>query len=77
MMVRYNQDMSGKKLSKKEIEILETQIKSDQAKPVRENERRVRIGMSFKDAVRKMSKTPPINNKDLGKWVKEQREEKE
>ena len=51
------------------------QIKADQERPVRENERRVRIGLSFKDAIKKMSKTPPISNKDLGKWVKKQRED--
>jgi hypothetical protein len=67
--------MSDNKLSRKEIRTLETQIKIDQAKPVRENERRVRIGGSLKDAISKMSKTPPINNKDLKEWAKEQRED--
>lgn len=67
--------MTDKKLSKKEIEALQAQINTDQEKPVRENERRVRIGLNFQDAIKKMSKTPPISNKDLGKWVKNQRED--
>ncbi len=67
--------MTDKKPTKKEIETLEAQIKADQEKPVRENERRVRIGANFKDAIKKISQTPPISNKDLGKWVKKQRED--
>jgi uncharacterized protein YeeX (DUF496 family) len=69
--------MTDSKSTKKEIEALEAQIKADQEKPVRENERRVRIGANFKDAVKKMVKTPPISNKDLGKWVKKQRNDTE
>lgn len=65
----------AKKPTKKEIEALEAQIKADQEKPVRENERRVRVGTNFKDAVKGMSKAPPMTNKDIAKWVKEQREE--
>lgn len=65
----------AKKPTKKEIEALEAQVKADQAKPVRENERRVRVGTNFKDAVKEMSKAPPMTNKDVAKWVKEQREE--
>ena len=61
------------KPSKKEIKALEAQIKADQAKPVRENERRVRVGGSLKDTIKKMSHTPPISNKDLAKWIKKQR----
>jgi hypothetical protein len=61
------------KPSKKEIRALEAQIKSDQTKPVRENERRVRVGNSLKEAITKMSHTPPISNEDLAKWVKKQR----
>lgn len=67
--------MPDKKLSKKEIDELEAQIKRDQEKPVRENERRVRVGTNFKDAVKEMSKAPPMTNKDVAKWVKDQREE--
>lgn len=67
--------MPDKKLSKKEIDELEAQIKRDQEKPVRENERRVRVGTGFKDAVKEMSKAPPMTNKDVAKWVKEQRDE--
>lgn len=69
--------MKSHKPTDKETEALEAQIKSDQAKPVRENERRVRIGDSFEDAVKKMSKAPPISNKELKEWVKKQRENTE
>lgn len=65
----------AKKPTKEEIEALEAQIKVDQEKPVRENERRVRVGTNFKDAVKEMSKAPPMTNKDVAKWVKEQRKE--
>jgi|GEM_PF-2291649 len=67
--------MPSKKPSKRQLEELEAQIKRDQEKPVRENERRVRVGTNFKDAVKEMSKAPPMTNKDVAKWVKEQREE--
>jgi hypothetical protein len=67
--------MTNKKLTKKEIEGLDAQIKADQEKPVRENERRVRIGANFKDAVKKMAKTPPISNKDLVTWTKKQKKD--
>lgn len=69
--------MTDPKLTKKEIKALEAQIKRDQEKPVRENERRVRIGGSFKDAIKKMAKTPPISNKDIVKWSKKQKEDVE
>ena len=52
-------------MTKKDIETLEAQIKSDQEKPVRENECRVRIGENIKGAVKKMAETPLISNKDL------------
>ena len=45
--------MKNSKLTKKEIKDLEAQVKAYQEKPVRENERRVRIGGSFEDAVKK------------------------
>lgn len=67
--------MPSKKPSKRQLEELEAQIKRDQEKPVRENERRVRVGTNFKDAVKEMSKAPPMTNKDVAKWAKEQREE--
>ncbi len=67
--------MNDEKPTKKEIGELEAQIKSDQKKPVRENERRVRIDGNFKDAVKRMAKTPAIKNKDLVKWAKKQRED--
>lgn len=67
--------MTSNKLTKKEIEALEVQIKADQEKPVRENERRVRIGANFKDAVKKMAKTPSISNKDLVEWTRKQKKD--
>ena len=67
--------MTNSKPTKKEIEALEAQVKADQEKPVRENERRVRIGNDFKDAVRKMAKTPPISNKDLVEWTRKQKKD--
>lgn len=66
---------TDKKPTKEEIEELEAQIKRDQEKPVRENERRVRVGTNFKDAVKEMSKAPPLTNKGIANWAKEQREE--
>ena len=69
----YNETMSVEKPSKKQIEALEKQIKRDQAKPVRENERRVRFKMDFKDAVKKMAITPPISNKEILEQSKKQR----
>ena len=65
--------MPNEKLSKKQIETLTQQIKHDQAKPVRENERRVRFKMNFKDAVKKMAITPPISNKEILERSKKQR----
>lgn len=67
--------MTDPKLTKKEIEALEAQIKNDQEKPVRENERRVRIGEGFKSAVKKMAKTPPISNQDLVEWTRKQKKD--
>lgn len=66
--------MTNKKPTNVEIKALEAQINSDQQKPVRDNERRVRIGENLENAVKKMSKTPPISNKDLAKWSKQQRD---
>jgi hypothetical protein len=54
---------------------LEAQIKRDQEKPVHENERRVRVGVNFKDAVKEMSQAAPIRNKEVTEWTKKQREE--
>ena len=64
--------MSDEQPSKKQIEALEKQIKHDQAKPVRENERRVRFKMNFKDAVKKMASTSPISNKEILERSKKQ-----
>ena len=66
---------TGKKPTKAEIKELEAQIKADQEKPVRENERRVRVGGNFKDAVKEMSKAPPMTNEEVSRWVKDQRKE--
>lgn len=67
--------MPSKKPSKHELEELEAQIKRDQEKPVRENERRVRVATNFKDAIKEMSNALPMTNKDVANWAKEQREE--
>ena len=66
---------TDKKPTEAEINELEAQIKADQEKPVRENERRVRIGTKFKDAVKEMSKALPMTNEEVSKWVKDQRKE--
>ena len=63
------------KPTEEEIKELEAQIKADQKKPVRENERRVRVGAKFKDAVKEMAQAPPMTNEEVAKWVKDQREE--
>ncbi|MFZ1488193.1 MAG: hypothetical protein WAS74_04215, partial [Candidatus Saccharimonas aalborgensis] len=71
-----NQGMTtDKKPTKAEIKELEAQIKADQEKPVRENERRVRVGAAFQDAVKEMSQAPPMTNNEVAKWVKDQRKE--
>jgi hypothetical protein len=67
--------MAHNKPTKKQLEALEAQIKSDQEKPVRENERRVRFKINFKDAVKKMANTPPVSNKDLIKWTRKQKKD--
>lgn len=69
--------MTAHKPTKEEIKALEAQIKADQEKPVRENERRVRIGGDFKGAIKKMAGTSPISNKDLVEWSKKQKEDSE
>ena len=66
---------TDKKPTEEEIKELEAQIKADQEKPVRENERRVRVGGNFKDAVKEMSKAPPMTNEEVSRWVKDQRKE--
>ena len=63
------------KPTEEEIKELEAQIKHDQEQPVRENERRVRVGANFKDAVKEMAQAPPMTNDEVAKWVKDQREE--
>ena len=66
---------TDKKPTKAEIKELGAQIKADQEKPVRENERRVRVGVAFQDAVKEMSQAPPMTNNEVAKWVKDQRKE--
>jgi hypothetical protein len=65
--------MPDNKPTMKQLQTLAKQIKHDQAKPVRENERRVRFKMNFKDAVKKMAITPPISNKEILERSKKQR----
>lgn len=67
--------MADKKMTKKEIEALQAEIEEYGKKPVGAHERRVRIDGSFEDAVKKMTHTPPISNKELKKWAEKQREE--
>jgi len=59
--------------TKAEVKALEAQIKSDQEKSVRENERRVRIGGNFNDAVKRMAASPPISNKNVAEWAQKQK----
>ncbi|RTK94583.1 hypothetical protein EKI60_03115 [Candidatus Saccharibacteria bacterium] len=42
--------------------------------PKQDKKMLVRIDENMEGAVKKMSKTPPINNKDLAEWVKKQRD---
>ena len=53
--------MAEKKMTKKEIEALEAEIKADQAKPVRGSEKRLKLNMSFDEAIDKIAKAvrPP------------------
>lgn len=67
--------IADEKPTKAKIKELEAQIKHDQERPVRENERRVRVGANFKDAVKEMAQAPPMTNDEVAKWVKDQREE--
>jgi uncharacterized protein YeeX (DUF496 family) len=67
--------MAKHKPAKAEIEALEAQVISDQEKPVRDNERRVRIGGSFNNAVKKMADRPPISNKNVVAWVRKQKKD--
>lgn len=57
----YLEYMAEKKLTKKEIEALEAEIKADQAKPVRSNEKRLKLNMSFDEAIDAIAKAvkPP------------------
>lgn len=67
--------VEDKKPTEEEIIELEALIKRDQEKPVHENERRVRVGANFKDAVKEMSQAAPIRNKEVTEWAKKQRDE--
>jgi hypothetical protein len=69
--------MADKKPTKKEIEQLQVQIEQDQTKPVRENERRVRIDANLEGAVKRMVSTSPISNEDLVKWARKQKKDTE
>ena len=67
--------MSDKKPTEEEIKALQADVEAYMEKPVRENERRVRIGGTFEDNVRKMANAPPISIDELKKWTKKQRED--
>jgi wyosine [tRNA(Phe)-imidazoG37] synthetase (radical SAM superfamily) len=66
---------ADEKPTEEEIKELEAQIKHDQEQPVRENERRVRVGANFKEAVKEMAQAPPMTNDEVAEWVKDQRKE--
>lgn len=66
---------ADEKPTEEEIKELEAQIKHDQEQPVRENERRVRVGANFKEAVKEMVQAPPMTNDEVAEWVKDQRKE--
>jgi len=55
--------MPSSKSSKEELEKLAKQIKKDQAKSS-PAEKRVKIGTSFKKAVKKIVRTPPPKKRD-------------
>jgi arsenate reductase-like glutaredoxin family protein len=69
--------MTDEKPSEEEIKALQADVEAYMEKPVRENERRVRIGGTFEDNVKKMANAPPISNEELKKWAKNQREDVE
>lgn len=73
--VCYTRHMSDEKPTKEEIKALQADVEVYMEKPVRENERRVRIGGTFEDNVKKMATSPPISNEELKKWAKKQRED--
>ena len=75
--VWYTDDMSHKKPTEDEIKALQADVEAYMEKPVRENERRVRISGTFEDNVKKMANAPPISNEELKKWAKNQREDVE
>lgn len=66
---------ADEKPTEEEIKELEAQIKHDQEQPVRENERRVRVGANFKEAVKEMAQAPPMTNDEVAEWAKDQRKE--
>lgn len=75
--VCYTRRMTDEKPSEEEIKALQADVEAYMEKPVRENERRVRIGGTFEDNVKKMANAPPISNEELKKWAKNQREDVE
>lgn len=56
-VVWYTWDMADKKMTKKEIEALEAQIKADQAKPVCTSEKRLKLNMSFDEAISRIARS--------------------
>lgn len=73
--VWYTEGMSDKKPTKEEIQAMQASLEAYMEKPVRENERRIRVGGSFEDNVKKMATALPISNEELKKWAKKQRED--
>ncbi len=59
--------MAAKKISKKEAEKLQAEIEEYEKKPVRANERRLKLNMSFDEAVGKIVKAVKPPKKPKGK----------
>ena len=57
--------MADKKMTKKEVEQLQAEIKEYEKKPVRANERRLKLSMSFDEAIGKIVEAvkPPKKSK--------------
>mgnify|MGYP000865183141 CR=1 FL=1 len=53
--------MADKKMTREEIEALQAEIEADQLKPVRGSEKRLKLNMSFDEAIDKIVKAarPP------------------
>lgn len=59
--------MADKKMTKKEAEQLQAEIEEYEKKPVRANERRLKLNMSFDEAIGKIVKAAKPPKKPKGK----------